>query len=60
MAQAGVFMRYPIKYGTGSINVHLPDTLPADVFTPRLVPPLANPTAAFTEALDMPEGCRMF
>jgi hypothetical protein len=59
MAQAGVFMRYPIKYGTGSINVHLPDTLPADVFTLRLVPPLANPTAAFTEALDMPEGCRM-
>lgn len=50
-------MLHTIKYGTGSINVHLPDTLPVDVFTPRQVPPLANPTAAFIKALDMPEGC---
>ena len=50
-------MQYPIKYGAGSLCVDLPDTQSVTVVTPRHVPPLRDPVAAFAAALDAPMGC---
>lgn len=50
-------MQYSVKYGAGSLCIDLPDTQPVTVVTPRHVPPLRDPVAAFAAALDAPVGC---
>ena len=46
-----------LKYGSGTLDLNLPDTADVSVFAPRQVKPLEDPRAAFLQALDAPHGC---